>query len=276
MQVFALSSGRSGTRFLAHLFRNNLREGVSRHEPYFDKGNPPLFGRSIHDHAIGRKDRVRRLLENKRDWVGRNSKSIYIETSHALLKSYYDLVLEYFPEARFVHLVRDPLKTARSEANRHLLFDRWRLPLRHYREGGGRYFRWALTGKEPIFAHFDRSGLTLFQWYVIQWIEIENRAMRFIEDNRLQGRCFTLHSPGDLNDPETLGALFDAFALPANSPTIHVAGHQNRTPGIRTVIDLREEAECRAVIAQMPEEWLRIFKRKPYIDWDWATRLARR
>lgn len=274
MQVFALSSGRSGTRFLSHLFRNNLGGGVSRHEPYFDRGNPTLFGRPIHDHLSGRRDRVHRLLQSKRDWVRRNGGALYVETSHALLKSYHDVVLEYFPQAHFVHLVRDPLKTARSEANRHLLFDQWRVPLRYYRERGKRYFRWALTGEEPIFASFDRGRLTLFQWYVIQWIEIENRAMRFIADNGLQDRCFTLHSPTDLNDPDRIGALFDRFSLPAAGREIVIEGHQNRTPGTRTIIDHREEAEFREVVERLPEDWLRIFHRAPYDQWPWAERLA--
>lgn len=274
MQVFALSSGRSGTRFLSHLFRNNLRAGVSRHEPYFDRGNPPLFGRAIHDHLTGRTDRLHRLLQAKRDWVRRNSDSFYVETSHALLKSYYDVVLEYFPDARFVHLVRDPLKTARSEANRHVVFDRWHIPFRYYHERNRRYFRWALTGEEPIFASFDRSRLSLFQWYVIQWIEIENRAMRFIEGNGLQDRCFTLHSPTDLNDPERIGALFDRFALPAIGAEIVIAGHQNRTPGTKTIVDQREEAEFRDVVEQVPEQWLEIFQRPPYSEWPWKQRLA--
>ena len=59
------------------------------------------------------------------------------------------------------------------------------MPLRHYRGGDGKkYFRWALTGLEPIFSHLAGNPLSRFQWYVVQWIEIENRAMGEAADNR--------------------------------------------------------------------------------------------
>jgi hypothetical protein len=54
-----------------------------------------------------------------------------------------------------------------------------------------------------------------------------------------------------------------------------IAGHQNRTPGTRTIIDQREEAEFSAVVEQLPDEWLEIFRRAPYSGWLWAARFAR-
>ena len=50
--VFALANGRSGTRFLCHLLRSNLKNAICRHEPYFDWGNPSMFGPPIHDIAL--------------------------------------------------------------------------------------------------------------------------------------------------------------------------------------------------------------------------------
>ena len=128
-------------------------------------------------------------------------KLVYVETSHAFLKSWSDLAAEMFPQLKLVHLVRDPLKVAKSEANRHAWLDWFHFPLRNYRGGDGRHYpRWALTTLEPIYQPLAEQPLTLFQRYVVQWIEIENRAMRFLEKFDKYTDCITLQSPHDLND----------------------------------------------------------------------------
>jgi len=180
--VFALANGRSGTRFLCHLLRHNLAGAVCRHEPYFDWGNPSMFGSSIYDHTHGNIDRLRQQLVCKQRSIARRRCDTYVETSHSFLKSYYDLAPEYFPQSKFIHLVRHPLKTARSETNRELWIDSTHFPWRHYRTDDGRWlFRWSLTGDEPIYQAVGLPEPTLFQHYVIQWIEVENRAMQFLD-----------------------------------------------------------------------------------------------
>jgi len=42
----------------------------------------------------------------------------YIAISHAFLKSYYHLANEFFPKLKLIHLIRNPLYTEKSEANR--------------------------------------------------------------------------------------------------------------------------------------------------------------
>ena len=96
--VFALANGRSGTRFLCHLLRHNLKNAVCRHEPYFDWGNPSMFGTPIHDHTHGKLDPIRQLLSRKQRFIARlmarRRCDTYVETSHSFLKSYYDLAPE--------------------------------------------------------------------------------------------------------------------------------------------------------------------------------------
>jgi len=100
-----------------------------------------------------------------------------------------------------VHLVRNPLKVARSAAYREYWRRRVHAPFHFYRgDDGRRHFVWALTGNEEIFQHFDPSSLSLFQWYLIEWIEIESRAMSFLDEHQLHSRCATLHVARDLND----------------------------------------------------------------------------
>src|SRR6187401_1072633 len=165
--IFCLASGRSGTHFLYEILRRNTRGVVCRHEPYV--WNPSMFGRPIYDHAVGDDAAVKKLAERKRRVIEGYSRTAgYAETSHAFLKSWADIAVEFFPRMKLVHLVRNPLSVAKSEAIREDLIHRWRMPLRNYRGGDGRqYFRWALTGLEPIFSHVAGKPLSRFQWYVV-------------------------------------------------------------------------------------------------------------
>jgi len=274
--VFTLASGRSGTSFLCTLLQKNARECVVVHEPYVDLRNPTMFGLPIYDHSMGDTIPVRELLEKKARRIGQYAPRVYIETSHAFLKSYWDVAPEFFPDMLVVHLVRNPLQVARSEANRELLIERWHLPFRHYRGRDGRkYFRWSLTGLEPIFGFFDLKSLTRFQWYIIQWIEIENRAIEFLNRFGKRSMCFTLHSPTALNDRTQIEALLQFLELEPRRSTPVIAGYRNRTPARRTVVGAVEENECREVIERIPERFLRIFLDVPYSNFAWTRWLQK-
>jgi hypothetical protein len=273
LTIFALASGRSGTHFLYELLRRNTIDCVCRHETY-SWANPSMFGRPIYDYAVGDLDAVRRQVALKARWIARQRSAAYAETSHALLKSWFELASEFFPDLRLVHLVRDVLQVARSETNREALVHRWHIPFRYARGGDGtRFFRWALTGLEPIFRPFDGVELTRFQWYVLQWIEIENRAMRMLEQFALADRCLTLHSPQDLNDAGQVRRLIDFLALETRSSSLIIDGFKNATPGVRTVVSDEDRRQARQVIARLPAEHLAIFAQAPYADWPWPALL---
>jgi len=274
--VFALANGRSGTRFLCHLLRNNLKDAICRHEPYFDWGNPSMFGAPIYDHTHGRLDRVRQQLSRKQRFVSRRRCNTYVETSHSFLKSYYDLALEYFPQSKFIHQVRHPLKTARSETNREQWIDSIHFPWRDYRtEGGQKFFRWSLTGDEPIYQAAELPNRSLFQHYVIQWIEIENRAMQFLDRFEKHDDCATMISPRDLNDPTAVQRMIEHLGLEIAHEEINITGQQNRTPGKKTTVASQEEDEFREVIDRLPGEFLEVFRRPPYADCDWVAWLQK-
>lgn len=274
--VFTLASGRSGTQFLCGLLRRNAPGCVVMHEPYLQRGNPNLFGLPIYDQATGNLDAIRRLLEKKRATIDGYRTPLYVETSHAFLKSWWELAPEFFPQMKVLHLIRHPLEVARSEANRHAFIERWRLPLRHYRGRDGRqYFRWALTGREPIFGHFDGQRLTLFQRYLLQWIEIENRAMRFLDRFDMQRRCLTLHTPDDLNDARQILRLLRFLELPAVAEALTFPHAHNRTPGELTVVGAEELRQCRAVIEELPPDYIDIFRREPYAACRWSGLLRK-
>ncbi|WP_041354980.1 hypothetical protein [Nitrosococcus halophilus] len=100
--IFTLTSGRSGTGFLCGLLRRNTRQCVVFHEPFFDWGNPTMFGRPIYDRCIGDVEAVRKQLLRKQQRIRRYAPHVYIETSHAFLKSYWDLAPEFFPQMQLV------------------------------------------------------------------------------------------------------------------------------------------------------------------------------
>ena len=275
--IFTLTSARSGTLHLRHLFQNNLNDCACRHEPFFDWGNPTLFGPAIYDAFAGRWDRLRTRLAKKRDYIQRLKGGVYLESSHAFLKSAYVVAMEFFPEMRLIHLIRDPLKVAKSEAWR----ERWRrrvhAPFHFYTgDDNRRHFAWSLTMNEEIFQNFDLGRLSLFQRYLIQWIEIENRAMRFLEQHQLRDRCFTLHTPGDLNEAVKVRAMFDFFNLPTAHPGIILGGRKNRSIGRpKTWITDEDERECQNVLERMPLRHLEIFGQEPYVREEWSTRFRR-
>lgn len=276
--VFALSSGRSGTHYLASVIRANAADCHCVHEPYFI--NPSMFGQPIHAYAVGNESLIRRYLDRKRKAIQRVTPKTYVETSHAFLKSYWHLAPEYFPGLRLIHVVRDPLKVARSEVHRYLVADRWRLPFMHYRAADGRrYPRWALTGLEPIYQSFDLRKLTLFQRFLIQWIEIENRAMQCLDRFNLHQSCHFLQSTQDLNDSAKISTLFKFLGLKLRGRQLHLPKSdraKNVNPGKFDLSPQDELAQAREVLAQIPAESLAIFDRAPYADLPWAPSFRRR
>lgn len=230
-----------------------------------------MFGRPIYDHCIGDMEAVKKQLTRKQQSIRRYGSRVYIETSHAFLKSYWDLAPEFFPQMQLVHLVRNPLEVARSEANRAAFLHRYRFPFRYYRGGDGKkYFRWSLTGLETIFASFDPAQITSFQWHLIQWIEIENRAIAFLDHFDKQKSCFTLLSPQELNDRKKIAALLEFLNLELSVATPRLSGWHNRTPGRPTIVSAAEKEACREVITRIPAKFLEIFRREPYASREWS------
>jgi hypothetical protein len=269
--IFTLTSARSGTLYLCDLFRNNVLDCVCRHEPFFDWGNPTLFGPAIYDAFAGRVDRIRARLARKRDYILALGTSAYVESSHAFLKSIHVAALDFFPNLKLIHLIRDPLLVAKSEAVREER--RRHAPFHYYRgEDGRRHFCWSLTTNEEIYSHFNRSRLSLFQKYLIQWIEIENRAVSFLARHNLACRCFTLESPRDLNSESKVAEMIDFFGLQRRHSQIVPGGRRNASLGYSTKIDAKDDQEFHEVLAALPEKHLEIFRHEPYAQMAWTSR----
>lgn len=273
--IFTLASGRSGTRFLHELISRNARDCVSKHEPYLT--NPSMFGRAVYAHATGDERYVRALLEKKRKVIEQFAPKTYVETSHAFLKSWFDLAPEYFPDTQAVHLVRHPLAVARSFVNREAFIRKLRVPFTTYRgDDGLPYFYWSLTGLEPIFQVYAGTRLSRFQWYLLEWIEIENRAARFLALSGGADRVVRLRVPEDINDPQQLRGLFERLGLRARRGLFDQSGFRNATPGRPTRIGELEMREARVLLERLPDEYLAVFRSGAYARCDWADLLVSR
>jgi len=183
--------------------------------------------------------------------------------------------MEFFPEMKLIHLIRNPLEVARSELNRHQWLDNIHFPFRYYTaENGEKYFRWALTGMEDIFQDVKIDSLTPFQQYVVQWIEIENRAMNFLDKYNKHDCCYTLSVDKDLNNPGVLAQLFHFFGLERKTSQIIMRGRRNRNI-IPAHVTNEDKRQFREVINHLPSSYLEIFQKKPYTNFEWVKYLTK-
>ena len=63
IKIFALSSGRTGTKYLAELFANNVKNCIAKHESKID-----MFGKPIYWYNEGNYDKIRRRFKIKK-WL---------------------------------------------------------------------------------------------------------------------------------------------------------------------------------------------------------------
>ncbi len=114
--VFILSTGRTGTKFLAEFLNSNYEDVVALHEP------KPSYLLRIYSHAYldGKvsSERMARLLRRKRrrllQAVAANR--LYVE-SNPFLVGFIDVLDSLTPEPIIIHIVRDPREFVRSAIN---------------------------------------------------------------------------------------------------------------------------------------------------------------
>ena len=262
LPIFTLSNPRSGTTFLANIFFKNVKDCTSKHEPYIDPFNPTLFGRPIYLNTIEDDDNLRPYLLKKKKRIESFKTNSYFEASHAFLKSANRLAMDYFPNMKLIHLIRNPLKMARSLLNREIIVNKYRFPFRNYRaDDGNLYFRWSLTGKEPIYRSFKKEQLTRLQHYIIEWIEIENRAISLLDKYSLHNKCFKLQVTNDLNNKEIIKEMMNFLELETYNNDIILDCRKNLNLRVTTNVTKQDEEEFKEVIEQLPTNNLAIFKK---------------
>jgi len=234
-----------------------------------------MFGKPIYWYYQGRTEEIRKQFLFKKRKIDRYKRDVYLESNHAFLKSYCDIAMEFFPDMKLIHLIRNPIKVAKSDSNKHFLQDKTHIPLQYYRgTEGTKHFRWALTGLEYIFKAVNINQPTLFQKYVIQWIEIENRAIKFLNIYKKHNDCYTLRVPEDINDHIKLLDMFNFFKLELKRKDIIIRGSRNKSI-IPTIITDEDRRQFREIINNIPNSYLEIFQNKPYEDIKWKSLLMK-
>lgn len=208
LTLFTLSSGRSGTSYLADFFTKNVLQCYSTHEPYLTYGNPTLFGKPVDWNTHQNESALLPVLERKCRFIVSRKAPVYFESSHAFLKTFNRHAGALLNNAGLIHLVRPPALVAKSELLREQFMRSLRLPYVDYiSDSGKRVFRWALTGDEKIFRYFAGCTLSRLQFYLLQWVEIEYRATQLIKQNKWQNRVFFIDVNRQLKVESILGSV---------------------------------------------------------------------
>lgn len=267
--LFTLASGRSGTSYLADFFAQNITQCYSTHEPYFTPGNPTLFGKPIAWNTLHNDRALLPVLERKCRFIASRREPFYFESNHAFLKAFNRHAGALLNNPGFIHLVRNPLLVAKSELVREQMIRKVHLPFADYTsDTGERLFRWALTGQEDLFQRFPPT-LSRFQFYVLQWLEIEHRAMQLIRDNHWQDRVFFIDVDVALKQEAVLKNMVDFFGLP-HMPVFNLDLRRNKTPFIGpTIITTQDKLEFQAVVRNLPDGYKKLLQDKPYRDCSW-------
>ena len=271
--LFTLASGRSGTSYLADFFAKNITQCYSTHEPYFTPGNPTLFGQPIAWNTLHNDCALLPVLERKCRFIASRREPFYFESNHAFLKAFNRHAGALLNNPGFIHLVRNPLLVAKSEFVREQMIRKVHLPFADYTsDTGERLFRWALTGQEDLFQHYPPTlnrPVSRFQFYVLQWLEIEHRAMQLIRDNHWQDRVFFIDVDVDLKREAVLRNMVDFFGLPY-MPVFNLDLRRNKTPFIGpTLITEQDKLEFQAVVRNLPGSYKKLLQDKPYRDCSW-------
>jgi hypothetical protein len=111
---------------------------------------------------------------------------------------------------------------------------------------GEYYFRWALTGKETIFDYYKDMYISRFQFYLLQWIEIEFRAMRLLEENGWQDSVFFIEVEKDLKNESAMRSMLEFFNLETNRVELNMNHGTNKTPFLgKTALTAADIEACK-------------------------------
>jgi len=231
MVVFVSSIGRSGTRFLAHLF------DACTDVPSFHALEPHCHGDNIPKIINGETPPD---LEKKIQVIARHmsESGAYFESTQLFNRILSDAVISRFEDVRMIHLLRDPLEVARSYVNRDSYPGRdnrpWRVPLNNSKS---RFI-------------FPLDGLSPFQLNLCDWLENELffqdlqqkvakiSLLRFRDFGNHEAIVQLFHELQISFDEQKLGHLLTAQDLDRNENKIKTVLSENDIDDAQALIDL--------------------------------------
>jgi len=243
--VFTLTTGRSGTRYLATLLRQNLPDAECHHEVHgwdrFGVDTPDVSHMTLFN-SQGNVEKVRAFWAAKLERIAATPRRFYVETSHLLMKAGLVENLEPLTAAGTVHLIaleRDPYATIVSFRNRFDFLGKascwlWYLDPEYPRN---------LLPSRELVAH-SLNGLCL--WYIL---EVRARAARYEKLFRGEpGIVFHRFNLEELRHPEGVCRLLHALGAPAHAAEVRLPAPEN-VGRFLVRIDAAEQAQIRRLIA---------------------------
>lgn len=254
--IFTAGTGRAGTTTIVDFFRENIRDCVALHEPpvrpqtrlaklrqFLAKG----YILTLEDKGFGKAllwndfddRRLLKIVDRNLKRIQSEECTIYFEANHAFIKTFCDHYIRFIPEMKVIHLYRDPFEVAKSLTNR----------VTYMKKNFVAYNFLPDFRKNCV--QIDANNLSQFQLYFWNWLEVELRVVRFLEQNR-KIRVFHLQTH-DLNNPEKMQQLVDEFDLPLKGGDINIPPAKNANP-LKTVIDEKDREEAAFVVRKVGKE----------------------
>ena len=243
--IFTLTTGRSGTRYLATLLRQNLPDAECHHEIHgwdrFGVDTPDVSHMTLFN-SQGNVERVQAFWRSKLERIAKTPRRFYAETSHLLMKAGLVENLAPLTAAGTVHLIaleRDPYATILSFRNRFDFLGKascwlWYLDPEYPRN---------LVPSRELVAH-SLNGLCL--WYVL---EVRARIARY--EKLLHGEpriVFHRVNLEELRSAQGAAHLLQALGVAANPASVRIPPPEN-VGRFLVKIDIAEQAEIKRLIA---------------------------
>ena len=268
--IFTSTTGRSGTKYLANIINLNSNNASAEHDPYprgygmptiwYDKGENKklmVFSRrklkrlergKKYEHILSRRlpgKMVGRQKTGNKMYLASQRvlrpyfpsvqiKDIYVESTHAFIKSFGDAMYSLRPDLYLIHITRDPLEVAKS------FFNRGSIP------GPNNPFLLDPAFRRNILKIDGR--MTDFQRCLWYWFENELRHREFIEKNPVE-KIYDMDTK-DLADTEKLKSMFRFFGIAYESIELEADRNKNR---VSTEITDKDREEARNLLERMPD-----------------------
>jgi hypothetical protein len=213
--LFCINSGRAGSEYLATLL-GTAPMAYSFHEP-----EPQMIGEYLHSVARNGWQKTfndRRIKSQAIVKIASQfpDQSVYIETNHMFIKTFYDVVLRDLRNVQVIHLQRDLLETLKSFVQ-----------LFYFSDKNSAWPDWMISPNAQtvvIKAIDDDNKLDYIDLGIAYLIDIEARATAF----RQKYPHIPFHETDiiDLNDMDKTKVLFKNLGLSFTSETEELIGRK--------------------------------------------------
>ncbi len=261
--IFTSTTGRSGTAYLANLINSSAINATSEHDPYPRGYGAPIVWHENgkHDKLLKlARAKCKRLERGKKYnkilgspflrkatgrekttnkvYIGINKvlrnyfptveiKEIYIESTHAFIKSFGEAMFELVPQLGLIHITRNPLHVAKS------FFNRGSVP-----GPNNPYLLDPRSRKNILRLDVKMTDFQKCLWY---WFESELRHYHYIKEHDVK-RVYDIETE-NLGDIEYVKDMFKYFNIRYDKIVLQVGRNKNKMSTTITEQDLHE-AQC--------------------------------